>query len=211
MELDHLVITAATLEDGVRWCEATLGVTPGPGGKHPLMGTHNRLLRLGGFPAAFLEIIAIDPEAPPPVHTRWFGLDGRPRDAEPALVHWVARCDHLRQRCETLARLGFDPGAPTAASRDTPQGLLSWTISVRPDGQPQAAGALPTLIEWRSRHPAEQMPLSGLTLDAVEVGGLPASVADHLAAPSVAFAGAAGLRATLRSPRGLITLETAGR
>jgi hypothetical protein len=46
VQLDHLVIAAATLEEGVAWCEATLGVTPGPGGKHPLMGTHNRLLSI---------------------------------------------------------------------------------------------------------------------------------------------------------------------
>jgi hypothetical protein len=37
------------------------------------MGTHNRLLKLGeGF---YLELIAIDPQAPPPGRPRWFGLD----------------------------------------------------------------------------------------------------------------------------------------
>ena len=44
--IDHLVVAAPTLEDGVAWCEATLGVTPGPGGAHALFGTQNRLLRL---------------------------------------------------------------------------------------------------------------------------------------------------------------------
>ena len=38
-QLDHLVIMANSLDEGVAWCEATLGVTPGPGGEHPLMGT----------------------------------------------------------------------------------------------------------------------------------------------------------------------------
>jgi hypothetical protein len=68
--VDHLVVAAATLEQGVAWCEATLGVTPGPGGRHALMGTHNRLLNLGSaaFPHSYLEIIAIDPEAPAPGH-----------------------------------------------------------------------------------------------------------------------------------------------
>ena len=44
--VDHLVVAAATLADGVAWCERTLGVTPGPGGRHPLFGTHNRLLKI---------------------------------------------------------------------------------------------------------------------------------------------------------------------
>ena len=32
--LDHLVIAAASLTEGVAWCEATLGVVAGPGGSH---------------------------------------------------------------------------------------------------------------------------------------------------------------------------------
>ena len=55
--LDHLVIMANTLNEGVAWCEATLGVTPGPGGEHPLMSTHNRLLRIDSkaFPSPILS------------------------------------------------------------------------------------------------------------------------------------------------------------
>ena len=45
-ELDHLVVAAATLEQGCDWLESGLGVRPQPGGKHVAMGTHNALLRL---------------------------------------------------------------------------------------------------------------------------------------------------------------------
>ena len=45
-ELDHLVVAARTLEEGAAWVEAKLGVPMAGGGKHDLMGTHNRLLRL---------------------------------------------------------------------------------------------------------------------------------------------------------------------
>ena len=57
--LDHLVVAAATLAEGVAWCERTLGVTPGPGGRHPLFGTHNRLLKIESeaFALAYLDII----------------------------------------------------------------------------------------------------------------------------------------------------------
>ena len=56
--LDHLVVIAPTLADGVAWCESTLGVTPGPGGEHPLMGTHNRLIHISSptHPRAYLEV-----------------------------------------------------------------------------------------------------------------------------------------------------------
>ena len=64
-QVDHLVVAARTLAEGVQWCEATLGITPGPGGKHPLMSTHNRLFNItsDGFPNAYFEIVAIDPTA----------------------------------------------------------------------------------------------------------------------------------------------------
>ena len=58
-KVDHLVVMADSLDQGVAWCEAVLGVTPGPGGEHPLMGTHNRLLRVdsAAFPLAYLEVM----------------------------------------------------------------------------------------------------------------------------------------------------------
>ncbi|MDQ0821369.1 hypothetical protein QFZ79_003744 [Arthrobacter sp. V4I6] len=40
--IDYLVIAADSLEQGAAWCAATFGVQPSGGGKHPLMGTHNR-------------------------------------------------------------------------------------------------------------------------------------------------------------------------
>ncbi len=72
-KLDHLAIVAPTLEEGVAYVEKTLGVPMAAGGKHPEMGTHNRLLRLGDD--IYLEVIAVDPEAPRPERPRWFGLD----------------------------------------------------------------------------------------------------------------------------------------
>jgi hypothetical protein len=53
-QVDHVVVAARSLQEGVAWCEQTLGVSPGPGGEHPLFGTHNRLLRIASvnFPLA---------------------------------------------------------------------------------------------------------------------------------------------------------------
>ena len=67
-QIDHLVVVAQTLELGVHWCEATVGITPGPGGEHAQYGTHNRLFKIAtpANPLAYLEIIAINPEAKRP-------------------------------------------------------------------------------------------------------------------------------------------------
>ncbi|MFN3493372.1 MAG: VOC family protein, partial [Hydrogenophaga sp.] len=177
--LDHLVVAADTLADGVAWCEATLGVTPGPGGEHALFGTHNRLLKLQGEtdPPAYLEIIAIQPEATPTRAAdlkRWFDLDNpalqeRLRDQGPQLVHWVARVPAIEASVQALQGLGIERGPVLQASRPTPQGLLRWRISVRDDGQRLFEGALPTLIEWGDTHPARAMVDSGVALTAFEV------------------------------------------
>ena len=45
-QIDHLVLAANTLEQGVQWCEERLGITPGLGGEHALFGTHNRLFKI---------------------------------------------------------------------------------------------------------------------------------------------------------------------
>jgi len=65
--IDHLVVAADSLAQGAEWCDRVLGVVPGPGGEHPLMGTHNRLLRVAtvDHPRTYFEIIARNPEAAP--------------------------------------------------------------------------------------------------------------------------------------------------
>jgi hypothetical protein len=218
LQLDHLVVAAASLEQGQSWCEETLGVQSGPGGKHPLMGTHNRLLRIASdaFALAYFEIIAIDPLAPDPGRARWFGLDdpqlqARLRNQGPALVHWVARCDNIEAELAHLRDHGLDGGRPLQAGRDTPHGRLQWQIAVRDDGHVLCGGALPTLIQWGSTHPASQLPESGVTLQQLELRGLPASVSGRLPASistrQPGHGTTAGLSATLSTWRGAVTLH----
>jgi hypothetical protein len=207
VELDHLVVGARTLDEGVRWCEATLGVTPGPGGRHPLMGTHNRLARLSN--ASFLEVIAIDPDAPPPARARWFALDDAAAFADgPRLLHWVARTDALDATLAALRAVGIDAGRAIAASRDTPQGRLEWRIAVRDDGALLAAGALPTLIDWGAcRQPAATMAPCGLALRSMTLRGVPPAAARVLGLAIETSDGPA-LRVVLDTPRGAVELNT---
>lgn len=177
--VDHLVVVAPSLEEGERWCERTLGLKPGPGGQHVLMGTHNRLLRIDstGYELAYLEIIAIEPGAPTQRRAdqkRWFDLDDpqlRARIARdgPSLVHWVACTDDVRAASEAWRVLGIDRGHSLAASRMSPQGLLEWQITVRDDGARLFDGCLPTLIQWGPRHPVPAMAQSGLQLQAITI------------------------------------------
>ena len=221
--LDHLVVIAPTLADGVAWCEATLGVTPGPGGEHPLMGTHNRLIKVAtaAFPSAYLEVIAINPGATPdrPAGARrWFDMDNealqaRLRQTGPQLAHWVAQVPDIASAVATLATQGIDRGRVLAASRPTPQGLLAWQISVRDDGQRLFDGCLPTLIEWGSTHPTQAMPDSGVTLQSLALQH-PDTAALRAACEAVGLQGVpttpgpAQIQIQLATPRGLVTLHS---
>lgn len=210
--VDHLVVGAASLDQGVAWCEATLGVTPGPGGRHALMGTHNRLLKIATelYPEAYLEIIAIDPEAPAPGRARWFGLDEVDLSSGPRLLHWVGRSPMLDMHRWGLITVGHQPGDPVAASRETPAGTLRWQILLRPDGRLACGGALPTLIQWQGTHPTAAMPASGVTLRSLALHGIDARTRDVLRLRGVSVADTAGpaLRAVLQTPNGEVTLES---
>ena len=215
--LDHLVVAAASLDQGVAWCEATLGVTPGPGGKHPLMGTHNRLMKIStsAYPDCFLEIIAIDPAAPPPGRVRWFGLDEPALQqallVAPRLMHVVARSTMLDMHRWGLITVGLKPGEPVAASRDTPDGLLQWEILVREDGLLNCGGALPTLMQWKGAHPAGRMADSGLQLKSLTLCGVPVRARDVLRLRAVQVLADPGpaISATLATPKGDVTIQSA--
>lgn len=177
--LDHLVIAARTLDEGLAWCEATLGVVPTQGGRHDFMGTHNRVLSIAtaAWPLAYLEVIAIDPAAPAPGRPRWFALDRF--DGPPRLHHWVARCDDVdAARAAIIATGEPDPGRVIDAAR----GTLRWRITVPDDG----ALVAPTLIQWASPHPVQAMPASGVEL--------------------LEFEPRPRLSAHLHTPRGAVTL-----
>jgi Glyoxalase-like domain len=162
-QLDHLVVAARSLDEGSAWVEAKLGVAPVAGGKHATMGTHNRLLRIG--PREFLEVIAIDPEAPAPSRPRWFDLDSpqmRERlEQGPGLIHWVERTPDL----DAALRDYSEPVEILSLSR----GPYRWRIGVPPDGRRPGRGSLPTLIQWEgAMHPADALPESACRIERFE-------------------------------------------
>lgn len=210
------MVGARTLEEGARWLEARVGVAPVAGGRHALMGTHNRLLSLGE--GTYLEIIAVDPQAPAPARPRWFGLDSpamRERlAAGPVLIHWVACTDDL-DAARALAP------ALVGEVLELERGDYRWRIGVRADGALPAGGAFPSLIQWLGdRHPAAALPAAGCTLERLSVrtpdaDGLEAWLRTLGLAESASVefvpGEAAGLSAELRSPRGLVLLPESAR
>ena len=199
LRLDHLAISAERLEDGVAAIEALLGVPMAGGGQHAAMGTHNRLLSLGDL---YLEVIAVDPAAPPPGRPRWFDLDrfaGSPR-----LTNWIVATDDMG------AALASGPtgwGRPMQLAR----GDYRWQMAVPDDGRLPHDNCAPALIQWHGAlHPANALPDHGLRLRQLTVRHPKApalQAALGLADPRVAFAtGPAGLTAEIDTPRGPVAL-----
>jgi len=206
LALDHLVVAARSLDEGEAWCRRTLGVAPAPGGRHPMMGTHNRLLAIGSprFPRSYLEIIAIDPQAPAPSHRRWFDLDDAGLQAQlaegPRLVHWVVRCDDIDAVAAAWRAAGRDAGDVRQVERQAPDGrLLRWRICVREDGARLAGGAWPGLIEWGDAHPCDHLPQVGVSLQSLHT---PAAMG--LSSAGLPLGPGPGLRASLSTPCGLV-------
>lgn len=231
-QIDHLVVVAKTLELGVQWCEATIGITPGPGGEHASYGTHNRLFKVAtpAHPLAYLEIIAINPEAVRVKNSptrRWFDMDDAGLQAAiaagPRLVHFVASTSDVRAARAALGAQGIERGPVVQASRHSRRGLLEWQITVRDDGQRLFNGALPTLIQWGKPdateplrlHPRNSLPRSGVALQGITVTH-PAAATLRAAYAAIGLAGIAvqtgqsDIVATLRTPKGVVELHSEG-
>ncbi|NHF72155.1 VOC family protein [Paracoccus xiamenensis] len=148
LELDHLVVAAETLPEGEAMLTDLFRAPPEPGGKHAIMGTHNRLWRLTA--REYVELIAIDPQAEAPPYPRWFGLDdfrGPPR-----LVAWVCRAKPLKP-------------PPGSTIREAARGDLHWRIAIPDSGQSDSDGLDPLRIDWGTGpHPTDTMPDLGLRL-----------------------------------------------
>jgi hypothetical protein len=210
--LDHIVIGAASLREGIDYVQSTLGVDIPKGGLHQTMGTHNHIMQLGND--AYLEVISINPDAHAPAHPRWFGLDfANMRTAiakQPRLITWVMNTADIKQ---LVKNVNFDVGVPTALSRNQ----LKWAIALPDDGRLLADGMLPYCIQWLSKpHPSQAMADLGCLLQSVTIhhnrprwvtDRLDAMEASHLVEiETLADSESPYLSATIDTPKGTITL-----
>jgi hypothetical protein len=228
LRLDHLVISARTLDEGTQYVADTLGVAPAGGGAHPLMRTHNRLLNLWG--GVYLEVIAIDPQAASAANSpadggapraRLFALDDPATHARlengPYLSHWVARVERPKRLStwQTQYPQRIAPIVPMT------RGDFTWSLSVPDDGafpawQGAGDGVLPSLIQWDSlQHPSTALPATDLALKALKAvhpqAELVSAQLEWLGAAHLlelqSTDGAAALVAEFETPDGLRTLK----
>ena len=231
-QIDHLVVMASTLDAGVAWCEATLGIIPAAGGEHEKYGTHNRLFKIASpqFPLAYFEIIAINPEAMIPKRAqvpRWFDMDDAALQKAvakgPRLVHFVSSTEDVKAARHVLRTQGIERGQVVHASRKSSKGTLNWQITVREDGERLFNGCLPTLIQWGKPdateplrlHPRNSLPRSGVTLQSLTVshpsGAKLQAAFDAIGLADIAIeTGPANLVASLQTPKGLVQLQSLG-
>ena len=164
--VDHLVLSAPSLDEGVAHVAGLTGVTATFGGAHPGMGTHNALLALGDD--VYLEIIAPDPAQPEPAGGRPFGVTG---DGRIELVSFAVRPSPgmtIEQVVEAARSKGHDPGPIAPMSRSRPDGSeLHWQLTM-----PPGAGGdqqVPFVIDWGDApNPASTSP-GGCRLLALDV------------------------------------------
>lgn len=142
--IDHVLLPVADLDEGARLLLDRYGLESVAGGRHPKVGTANRIVPLG---SQYLELIAIvDPdEAAATLLGRRVARalkDGK------TFVAWAVRTQDLDAVRRKLAAAGWALRPIVEGSRNRPDGqVLSWrTQDVDPSPVPIA---IPFVIEWR--------------------------------------------------------------
>jgi len=211
--LDHLVIAADSLTQGVEYIREKLGVKPQGGGQHANQGTHNKLLKLNQ--GCYLEVIAIDPNGDRPSHPRWFNLDSPEMQAKlrerPRLITWVARTDAIHS---AVAGCNMDIGQVCPMSR----GQLNWKMTFTLDSSLVLGGQVPPLIEWDTeQHPADSLEESGCRLvnlegfhlspDLLQETITSLGLEKELLIKPADIEAAEGLKAQIATPTGIVVLD----
>lgn len=205
--VDHLLLGARDLDEGIAWLDARTGVKAQPGGSHPGVGTRNALVSLGG--RQYLEIIAPDPAQ----SAFKFDIDLRGLRA-PRLVTWAVSTPDVDAAAAAARRHGLDVSGPRDGSRTRPDGsVLEWrSAGVRASFAEADVDPVPFFIEWASssHHPSSDAPSGCRLVDVAIAGPDPVKLKTLLASlgvdATVAKAAHALLTATLDTPNGRVTI-----
>ena len=164
-QIDHFTLGTADLARGQTALAEKLGVTIPNGSKHDAMSTHNCVCQAGN--ESFLELIAVDPDAPDPGRMRWFTLDDAATQTriakQPRALCWVVNTDDLDA---VVAGSPIDLGEIVHFQR----GDRTWRLTVPKDGSLPEGGLIPAFIEWSpGPHPSTSQQDIDLRLNAVHL------------------------------------------
>jgi hypothetical protein len=209
-DVDHILLGAPTLEEGIGWLEHRTSVRASPGGVHPGLGTWNALASLGS--GCYLEIIAADPGQ---TDVATFYVPRLRELSAPKVVRWAARSKAVESRFAAFRSGGLVCDEIKKGSRVRADGgRLGWSLAFpRHERHDNFDGALPFLIEWDadSPHPSSTA-VPGLRLAGFSVLHplrleLEACLHSLDLNVAVAMSATSTLRLEVETPRGRVVLE----
>ena len=164
-KIDHIVFAALSLEAGTRYIENKLEFKLSDIGYHDFMGTHNRVLKIGK--EIYLEVIAIDPNSQSLNHQRWFNLDNPELQKKirkrPQVISYVI---------DTLDKKILKYYSPFFKAI---RGNYEWNFAMPKLENNKLypgltkTGLVPSLINWQSKKPIDQMDNNQFELESIEV------------------------------------------
>jgi hypothetical protein len=192
--IDHLVIAVRDLDDAADELERLVGVAATGGGRHPTLGTQNRLAWLGD---TYIELVSIADRGV--AEGSWLGgptIAALERGG--GLTTWAIATDSIDADVAALRELGAGFGDPTPGERERPDGtVVRWRLAIGgalgPAEPPFLIEHEPSSAEWtesdRAARGMERHPIGG----PVRLESLELLVAD-VAAASQTLARTAELR-----------------
>lgn len=205
--LDHFIYAGRDLDTMSAQFEQMTGVTPGRGGRHPGMGTHNALASLGND--VYFELLAVDPTQKDKLQgTMGARIDALP---SPRLFAYMLKGQDLVRQQKVLSGHGISADL-FDASRTTPDGrTLKWRLLVPHDNP--FGDFVPKFIDWLDTpHPATTSK-PGCSFESFEIGHPEASRLRSLltelgASVPVDTSDRAHFRLCIGSPKGRVVLAS---
>jgi catechol 2,3-dioxygenase-like lactoylglutathione lyase family enzyme len=165
--IDHLVLAVRDPDAAAATLEAELGLRATGGGRHPALGTFNRLIWLGD---SYLELLGIEDETL--AAAAWIGAPALALlgDGREGLATWAVAVTDLDAEIAAARASGGVLAGPIAGERVRPDGrVVRWRLAL---GGPLGPAEPPFLIEhdttaaeWtedeRAARAAERHPVGG--------------------------------------------------
>ena len=162
-KIDHFVFGAKTLNDGSKVIKNILNEDLSEINVHETMGTHNRVISLG---SSYLEIIALDPKNENTNSNTWFNLSDKIYREKflkiPKLISFVISSDDLS------SSIFFEKEFFVSRNK------YKWFFK-KPNFEYLSknnftnTNLFPSLINWQSVPPLNEMKKSSYTFDSLEI------------------------------------------